>query len=87
LGLYLRLRKIVWKMGKTPKYIRGIPRALKESIIGYKESYRRGVEKFGIWWKIFNISIWCFILIFIFTAVIIFVIYLPKVEMIYWELR
>ena len=59
---------------------------LSEFIHGYARSYRNGVEKFGIWWKIFQLSIWSLALIFLITAAIIFIIYLPKIEMIYWEL-
>ena len=68
------------KLKQLPAKIRNIPRAIKEAIIGYRESYRKGVEKFGVWWTVFQISIWGFILIFIVTAVIIFVLYLPKIE-------
>ena len=78
---------------KTPSEVKNISGAIKgfpaniiEGIKGYQESYRIGVEKFGVWWKIFHISIWSFVLIFILTAVIILVVYLPKIEMIYWEL-
>ena len=59
---------------------------LSRFIHGYAESYRIGVEKFGIWWKIFQLSIWGLALIFLITAALIFIIYLPKIEMIYWEL-
>ena len=52
-----------------------------------RESYRKGIEKFGVWWTVFQISIWGFILILVLAAVIIFVIYLPKIEMIHWELN
>jgi len=75
------------KLKQIPAKIRKIPRAIKEAIKGYQESYRKGVEKFGIWWTVFQISIWGFILIFMITAVIIFVVYLPRIEMIHWDLR
>jgi hypothetical protein len=65
----------------------GLQGGIIDSIRGYRESYRIGVEKFGVWWKIFQLSIWSFVLIFILTAVIILVVYLPKIEMIYWQLR
>jgi hypothetical protein len=52
----------------------------------YRASYRKGVEKFGVWWTIFQFSLWSLALIFILTALIIFVVYLPKVEMLYWYL-
>ena len=55
----------------------------KNFIQRYNQSYRNGVEKFGILWKIFNWSMWIFILIFFFTASILFVFYLPKVQMIF----
>ena len=60
---------------------------VSEFIHGYRRSYKVGVEKFGIWWKIFQLSIWSLALIFLITAALIFIIYLPKIEMIYWELR
>ena len=53
----------------------------------YQISYQKGVEKFGIWWKVFQLSIWGIILIFIIIASIIFVVYLPKIDMINWILR
>jgi hypothetical protein len=52
----------------------------------YLESYRKGVDSFGIWWTIFQVSIWSFAFIFVLLATIILVVYLPKIEMIYWEL-
>ncbi len=75
------------KLKKIPEKIRRLPQSIKEAIIGYRESYKKGVEKYGKWWTIFQLSIWGFILIFIVTAVLIFVVYLPKIEMINWELR
>ena len=53
----------------------------------YWESYRNGVVKYGVWWKIFQISIWGFVFIFLLTAAIIFVIFLPKIETIYLNLH
>jgi len=57
-----------------------------EFIQDYRQSYRNGVEKFGFWWTVFQLSLWSLVLIFILTAVIIFVVYLPKVEMLLWDL-
>lgn len=56
-------------------------------IHSYLMSYRKGVERFGIWWKIFQLSIWGFVLIFVLTAIIIFVVFLPKIDTINWILR
>ena len=53
----------------------------------YQRSYQKGIEKFGIWWKIFQLSIWGIILIFIIIAGIIFILYLPKIDMINWIIR
>ena len=53
----------------------------------YQRSYQKGVEKFGVWWKVFQLSIWGIILIFIIIAGIIFVVYLPKIDMINWIIR
>lgn len=61
--------------------LRRLPHNMKEAILAYERSYREGVEKFGIWWKVFHWSMWLFILIFIGTAVVAFVFYLPKIEM------
>jgi hypothetical protein len=60
---------------------------LSEFIQDYRRSYRNGVEKFGFWWTVFQFSLWSLVLIFILTAVIIFVFYLPKVEMLLWGLE
>ena len=70
---------------KIPGKTKRIP--VRDFIKGYRESYKHGVEKFGIWWTIFQLSIWSFVLIFLVTAMIIVVVYLPKIEMIHWELR
>ena len=75
------------KLKKIPEKIRRLPQSIREAIDGYRKSYRNGVEKFGVWWTVFQLSIWGFIMIFIVTAIVIFVVYLPKIEMIYWELR
>jgi hypothetical protein len=56
-------------------------------IQGYFKSYRVGVEKFGVWWKIFQLSIWSIVLILIFTALIIFVVFFPRIEMINWSIQ
>jgi hypothetical protein len=61
-----------------PRRIRRLPRAIKEGVLAYEASYRRGVEKFGFWWKVFNWSMWLFILTFVSMAVIAFIIYLPQ---------
>lgn len=81
------LKSLPSKIREIPKNIKNFPKAIREAINGYRKSYKVGVEKFGVWWKVFQISIWAFVLIFIITAVIIFVVYVPKIEMIYWELR
>ena len=57
-----------------------------EFIQGYRKSYMNGVEKYGRWWTFFQLSLWSLALIFILTAVIIFVVYLPKAEMLQWDL-
>ena len=46
---------------------------LSKVIHEYRRSYKRGVMKFGIWWKILQLSIWGMVLIFLVTATIIFV--------------
>jgi len=74
-------------LADIPEKIKKIPGAIRDAINGYRESYRKGVEKFGIWWTVFQLSIWGFIMIFIVTAIVILVVYLPKIEMIKWELR
>jgi hypothetical protein len=53
-------------------------------ITDYLTSYRNGVEKFGIWWKIFQLSVWGLAVILLLTAAIIFIVYLPRIEMILW---
>jgi len=72
------LKDLPRKIRGLPSKIRGLPKATKEVILAYQASYRKGVEKFGFWWKVFNWSMWLFILTFISTAVIAFIIYLPQ---------
>jgi len=65
--------------------IKVIPLKLKMFIHSYRESYTNGVEKFGVWWTVFQLSLWSFALIFLLTAVLVFVVYLPKAEMLSWN--
>ena len=67
------------------KKIKVIPFKLKRFIHGYRESYTNGVEKFGVWWTVFQLSLWSFAVIFLLTAVLVFVVYLPKAEMLGWN--
>ena len=64
-----------------PEKIRNIPGALRRAIIDYQESYHKGVEKFGVWWTVFHLSMWSFVAIFIMAAILILVVYMPKIEM------
>ena len=57
-----------------------------EFIQDYRQSYRNGVEKFGVWWTVFQLSLWSLTMVFMLTAMIIFVFYLPKVETLNWDL-
>jgi hypothetical protein len=65
-----------------PQKITSIPRGMKQAILDYQKNYRKGVEKFGIWWKVFNWSIWAFILIFLLTAAGILIFVLPQLEVV-----
>jgi hypothetical protein len=69
----------------TPIITKEKSNRLSGIIQDYRQSYRKGVEKFGLWWTIFQLSLWSLTLIFILTATIIFVVYLPKVEMLNWN--
>jgi hypothetical protein len=60
--------------------IKNIPDNLRQVILDYQESYQKGVEKFGVWWTVFQLSMWGFVAIFLITAILILVVYLPKVE-------
>ena len=53
----------------------------------YQISYQKGIDMYGIWWKIFQLSIWSIILTLLITAVIIFVVFLPKLDLINWILK
>ncbi len=64
-----------------PDTIRKIPGALRKAIVDYQESYHKGVEKFGVWWTVFHLSMWSFVAIFIMAAILILVVYLPRLEM------
>ena len=49
---------------------------------GYQKSYRKGYDKYGVWWKIFQLSIWNIVLTLLLTASIIFIVFLPKIDFI-----
>ena len=66
---------------KLPEKIRNFSSSIKQAIVDYQESYHKGLEKFGIWWTVFHLSMWAFIAIFFVTSIMILVVYLPKVEM------
>ena len=70
------------RLGKLLASLKSLPRNIKEGLLAYKRSYSQGVEKFGVWWKVFQWSMWLFILVFLGTAVIAFVYFLPKMEII-----
>ena len=53
----------------------------------YQNSYRKGVESYGVWWKVFQLSIWSIILTFLLTASIIFIVFLPKIDFINLTIR
>jgi len=46
----------------------------------YRQNYKNGVEKYGKWWIVFQLSMWSFVMIFLLTAGIIFFLYLPQVK-------
>jgi hypothetical protein len=77
-----RSKRFTKALKSMPKKIIGIPRGIKKAILDYEASYKRGVQKFGVWWKLFNWSIWAFILIFLFTAAGILIFVLPQLEMV-----
>ena len=66
---------------KLPEKIKTLPSSLKQTIIDYQESYHKGVQKFGVWWTVFHLSMWAFVAIFFIAAILILVVYLPKAEM------
>ena len=68
-------------LSKLPEKIRNFSSSIKQAIVDYQESYHKGLEKFGIWWAVFHLSMWAFVAIFFVTAIMILVVYLPKVEM------
>ena len=43
----------------------------------YIENYRKGTEKYGSYWKIFNVSMVAFILIFVLFAAFLAIYYIP----------
>jgi hypothetical protein len=73
-----RLGKLKEKLRSLPGKVRNLPRTIKEGVLAYEASYRKGVEKYGFWWKVFNWSMWLFILTFVSMAVIAFILYLPQ---------
>ena len=60
---------------------------LAKQIRDYQKSYQKGTDSYGVWWKIFQISVWSIIMIFILVASITFIVFLPKIEFINWVLQ
>ncbi len=63
------------------KRVNDLRENLRNSILAYQDSYHKGVEKFGVWWKIFHYSMWGFVVIFFVTAALILIFYVPRMEM------
>lgn len=59
---------------------------VRNYIRSYQRSYRNGAKKFGVWWKVFQFSLWSLSSIFLMVAAIVILVYLPKVELIRFEL-
>lgn len=77
-----RRKRFTRALKTLPKKIIGVPRGIKKAVLDYEASYKRGVEKFGVWWKVFNWSIWAFIVIFLVTAASILIFVLPQLEVV-----
>lgn len=61
---------------------KGYTKKRQNFIQRYRQNYKNGVDKYGKWWVVFQLSMWSFVMIFLLTAVIIFFIYLPQVRII-----
>jgi hypothetical protein len=59
---------------------------LRNYIRSYHRNYRNGVDKFGVWWKVFQFSLWSLSFIFLMVAIIVIIVYLPKVELLHFKL-
>ena len=70
------------RLKKLGQWIRNAPRELWRSIRSYRENYRKGVEKYGVWWTIFTLSMWSLITIFIGTTLIVLFYYLPRTNIV-----
>ena len=71
---------IMAALRKLPEKIKNLPSSIRQAIIDYQVSYHKGVEKFGVWWTIFHLSMWAFVVVFFIAAILILVVYLPKAE-------
>ncbi len=54
-----------------------IPDKVWKIIDEFIENYRKGIEKYGSYWKIFYVSMIAFILIFVLFAVFLAIYYIP----------
>ena len=63
------------------KGVKNWPENLRNAILAYQDSYRVGVEKFGVWWKVFHWSMWGYVLVFFTTAALILIFYVPRLQM------
>ena len=70
------------RIGKLLVSLKNLPQNIKKGLLAYEKSYTQGVKKYGVWWKVFQLSMWLFITVFIGTAVIAFVFFLPRIQMI-----
>ena len=49
---------------------------IKEAYGRFVEQYRKGVERFGVWWTVFTFSVLSIPLIFIVFAILAFILFL-----------
>jgi len=49
---------------------------IKEAYARFVEYYRKGVERFGVWWTVFTFSVLSIPLIFIVFAILAFILFL-----------
>ncbi len=68
-------------LSRCKKGIKNWPENLRNAILNYQEGYRKGVEKFGVWWKVFHWSMWGFVLVFFVTAALVLIFYVPRLQM------
>ena len=70
MDIYQSYQNVISKMSDS------VLEGIKEAYAQFVEYYRKGVERFGVWWTVFTFSVLSIPIIFIVFAILAFILFL-----------